>query len=149
MQNTMIQAPHHVKQSGILPVLDLPCFVLDNGQRVISVEAIEQALCLTECGIRLTNAFLGQSELRYFIHKDLAVALENPVCFFHKCEGSRVSRGYPVDIIPQACYAAVQAHASGGLPRKQKKFADKAGELLLAFADLAVRGVKLREAVIV
>lgn len=132
--------PLHIKDSGLSPVLEISLYELEDGQRVLEVMDFARVLGLVDCGLPVTRAFLGVSEFRAFVHKDLARGLETPVCFF---SNGLVRRGYPAELVVYACQAILAAWATGKLPAHRRPLANRADGLLRELALVGIRHLPL------
>lgn len=130
--------------------LELPCAVLEGGQRVISERGLLGAL-----GIRFGGAlnaarkdgdgdsllplYIGFRNLRPYVSDDLAKLLATPVKYVSNAtneHGSKLpyqANGVPAELIPQICEVWLQARDAGVLRLSQQKVA--------AAADILMRGL--------
>lgn len=135
------------KYKGFLNIMgfDLPCYVLNNGQRVIGRTAATEMLT----GIKGGGSFektLGVSALKPFINIDLV--LEQLVAFsLPEVEGlGRDVKGMPADLLIEVCQGFVAALEASHQPnsehptltRRQTEMAIKAGMFLAACAKVGL-----------
>ena len=65
---------------------EIPCYVLDNGMRVLSGRGMQTAINLGQSHGALLRAFLDKNNIKPFINNDLAMATQNPISFNRKDE---------------------------------------------------------------
>lgn len=144
-----IQAATHM---GTLKVgaLELPCAVLEGGQRVISERGLTSALSIQrggqlnasrkdDGGDSVLPLYLGQKNLRPFITDELASTLSQPIKYISNAtneHGNKLpyqANGVPAELIPRICEVWLQARDAGALRANQRKIA--------AAADILIRGL--------
>ena len=135
------------KYKGFLNLMDLeiPCYVLDNGQRVIGRTAATEMLTGIRGGGDLEK-YLGVSPLKPFIN--LQSVLERMVSFrLPEVEGlERHVKGLPADLIIEICRGFVSALDANtqtdsryaSLTPRQTEMAVKAGMFLAACAKVGL-----------
>jgi len=130
---------------GVLELMgeEIPCYVLDNGQRVIGRTAYTESLTKIKGGGDLEK-YLGVSSLKPFINLDLV--LEGMVAFsLPEVEGlARDVKGLPADLaieVWRGFVSAMEATLSGKdvrLTDRQKEMAIRASFLLAACAKVGL-----------
>jgi hypothetical protein len=134
------------KWKGVLRLVDVevPCYVLDDGQRVIGRTSATEMLTGIKGGGGLEK-YLGVSTLKPFIDKDLV--LERMVSFrLPEVEGlERDVKGLPADLLIEICrgfVSALEAHHRPGsgtkLTESQQAQAMKASLFLAACAKVGL-----------
>jgi hypothetical protein len=135
------------RYKGFLNLMDLeiPCYVLDNGQRVIGRTASTEMLTGIKGGGDLEK-YLGVSPLKPFIN--MKNVLERMVSFrLPEVEGlERHVKGLPADLIIEICRGFVSALAAStqagsqyaSLTSRQTEMAIKAGMFLAACAKVGL-----------
>ncbi len=134
------------KYKGVLRVADveIPCYVLDNGQRVIGRTSATEMLTGIKGGGGLEK-YLGVSPLKPFINVDLV--LERMVSFrLPEVEGlERDVKGLPADLLIDVCRGFVAALEASHRPDsgvkltdRQREMAIKAGIFLAACAKVGL-----------
>lgn len=127
---------HNATHEGELRIGEnvLNCYVLEDGTRVISRNAIFRAFGRTHRGrkkdeTRVLNmpAFIDANNLQPFISKELMDGLK-PIRF-HDLNGKLIT-GYPAIIIPLLCDVYLEARQKEALKKAQEPLA-KASEILL------------------
>ena len=122
------EKPPKATHESFLPIDEkkLPCAVLDNGTRVLSIGAIYKALGRTKRGrgkgesrVREMPSFADATNLKPFFEKELA-GVREPVVYM-SLKGKLV-QGYNAEILPALCRAYLAAAATPGiLVGKQKE----------------------------
>lgn len=138
------------KYKGVLNLvnMDIPCYVLDNGQRVIGRTSVTEMLTGVKGGGALEK-YLGVSSLKPFI--DLDLVLERMIAFrLPEVEGlERNVKGLPADLLIDICKGFMQsleASYSGievdgkpiRLTRRQAEMCIKAGMFVSACAKVGL-----------
>ena len=135
------------KYKGTLPLMDLdiPCYVLDTGQRVIGRTAMTEMLTGIKGGGGLEK-YIGVTPLKPFIN--LENVLEKMVAFrLPEVEGlDRHVRGLPDDLVIEVCQGFVRALEAGIQPEspfrtltpRQTEMAIKASMFLSACAKVGL-----------
>lgn len=113
--------------------IQIPCYVLSNGQRVLSQSAMLRALGIQRGGggsdtrDRLAR-FASQPRLEKFIPKQLKAGIENPIQF--KLGGGKFDAyGYDAEILQGIVRGIAKAYLQGAL-QKQQLHAGQQAELL-------------------
>ncbi len=118
--------------------LELPCYVLENGMRVLSGRGMQGALALGQRHGGLLKEFLAQKTLIPFINDTLAMALSNPIRFVRPGRGGKLAVGYEATILADICDAVLAARKSGGLTDKQEVIAEHCEILVRGFARVGI-----------
>ncbi|MGO7605181.1 P63C domain-containing protein [Rhizobium ruizarguesonis] len=143
------EQPPKAIASGILPLGDIPCAVLDddNNTRVLT-----QAGFLTAIGRFATPksagndalanipAFLRAKNLESFISSDL-VRSSTPVVFQTEKGGGMggtMALGYRAEVLPAVCWVYHEAERAGKLLTSQKHVADACTKLLKGLTNVAI-----------
>ena len=80
MSKTILKATHEDRPI-IIGEIEIPCAVLDNGQRVLSYRGVNRALAQSESwniGAHKLPPFLSKISIKAFVQPDLAVPLSEP-----------------------------------------------------------------------
>ena len=135
------------KYKGTLPLMDLeiPCYVLSNGQRVVGRTGMTEMLTGIKAGGGLEK-YLGVSPLKPFINQENV--LEKMVAFrLPEVEGlERHVKGLPADLVIEVCQGFVRALEAGmksdsgfsRLTARQTEMAVKASVFLSACAKVGL-----------
>jgi hypothetical protein len=121
--------------------LEIPCYVLDNGKRVITQSGVLASLSMSPGtatkggGDRIAN-FINTKSIKPHASNDLLDMITNPIKF--RALGN-MAYGYEATILPEICEAILKARNSEkGLNYQQAHIAKQAEILLLAFAKVGI-----------
>jgi len=118
----------------------IPCFVLENGKRVISQSGMSSTLGTTKGGTRkvpgdrLAN-FLAANAIRPFVPPALATI---PNIKFRLPKQAFVGNGYEATILVEICKIVLEARRAGVLNVLQARIADRCETLLAAFGNVGI-----------
>jgi hypothetical protein len=118
--------------------IEIPCYVLDNGMRVLSGRGMQGALALGQSHGTLLRTFLNQESLKPFINDKLAMDIGSPVRFVRPGRGGKIAVGYEATILADICDAVLAARKAGGLTEKQEMIAEQCEILLRGFARVGI-----------
>lgn len=127
--------------AGILKIgdLELPCFVLQDGTRVLSGRGMTKAIGMKGRG-QGVERISSHKTLIPFIINGLDVAIQKPIRFVGV--GSRTTNptaGYEATILLQLCEAILKARDEGVLKTEQeKRYARQCDMLIRAFAKIGI-----------
>jgi hypothetical protein len=127
--------------AGIIKVgnTELPCYVLDNGDRVLSTRGIMKSLGRTWRGRKYSGTelpvFIEANNLKPFIDEDSREVL-TPI-FFRTDTGS-FAEGFKAEILPLVCETYLKANDENALTESQKKVARNCEVLIRAFARVGI-----------
>jgi len=127
--------------------LKIPCAVLDNRERVVSIRGIATALETKGGGAywkqkkenpdqEMLPEFISAKNIEKYAKDSLPELLSGTVTY--KATSGQESEGIRADIIPKICDIWVRALSDGVLTEKQKKTAKQAHILLSAFATVGI-----------
>lgn len=122
--------------------LSIPCFVLEDGTRVLSGRGVQEALRIRDRqegekrGGYILPTFFEANALKPFIDSKLEVAnLEPIICY----RGNQKIHGYEATILADLCDAVLEARKSGvKLTARQAIVADQCEILMRAFAKVGI-----------
>lgn len=120
--------------------MEIPCYVLDDGRRVITQAGMLLALEMSAGtatkggGDRLTN-FATTKSISPFVSSELFEMIKNPVRF--RGHGS-LSYGYEATILAEICDAVLASREAGELNHQQQHIAKQAEILVRAFAKVGI-----------
>lgn len=141
-----IKAKRAIKHEGTLKLADnsqeIPCFVLDDGTRILSGRAIQEAMRIRDReegekrGGYILPTFIQSKSLKPFIDKKLEVAkLEPIICL----RGNQVVHGYEATVLADLCDAILEARKSGvKLTERQETVAQQCEILMRSFAKVGI-----------
>lgn len=135
--------------------LELPCAVLEGGQRVVSERGLLGALGVQfggtlntarkdDEGDSLLPLYIGFRNLRPYIPKELVEALSTPIHYYGNAvseHGNKLSyqaNGVHAELIPQICEVWLQARDAGVLRSAQKRVAGNADILMRGLARIGI-----------
>lgn len=116
----------------------IPCYVLENGTRVLSGRGMQEALKMADdkktSGHRILR-YLGQKSLNPFISKYLSLVHIDPIeCY----DGNKRVNGYEATVLVDICDAFLEARKSIELNDRQKIIADQCEILVRSFAKVGI-----------
>lgn len=120
--------------------IEIPCYVLDNGKRVITQGGVLTALDMSPGtatkggGDRIAN-FVNTKAINQHASNELREMITAPIKFR---AGPNMAYGYDATILPEICDAVLEARNEGTLNYQQKHIALQAEMLLRAFAKVGV-----------
>ncbi len=123
---------------GVLPVagIELPCFVLDDGTRVISGRGVTRAIGMKGRGQGVSR-IVNHKRLSVFMDGDLVHAIEKPLVF--NSGAPLPTQGYPANVLVQLCEAVLKARDAGALTTEQEqRYARSCDVLVRAFAHVGI-----------
>lgn len=139
------QSPQPLKatHTGVLHIggAELPCYVLNNGTRVLSQQGMLDSLAMSrgDGGERLAT-FVAQKRLKPFVSNKLTAGSTAPIRFIPVGGGPEVY-GYEATVLADLCTAVLAASAAGCLQRQQQHIARQAVKLLVSFAKTGIVGM--------
>ncbi len=117
----------------------IPCFVLENGQRVISQNGMLSAIDIIKGGRNRSGVLLGQffaaKTLSPFISNILSEVINSPIRFRSP---TGLAYGYEATVLTDICQAILEARKAGALRKTQLRIADRAEILLSGFARVGI-----------
>lgn len=122
--------------------IEIPCYVLDDGQRVLSLGGMVRALGMSiggtgrKQGDRLYQ-FATQKSLNPFISNDLLNRMDNPIRF-QAPTGGKPATGYEATILPDLCEAVLAAREAGDLRADQLHIAKQCEILVRGLARVGI-----------
>jgi len=123
--------------SGELNIWDLslPCYVLEDGSRVLTQTTVTKALGIGQ--FRQLPEFLSQDRFEPFIPKGSGNFLKNKK-IFKKEGGGKLAHGYNAIILAEICDVILQARKEGALHRTQMHIAESCEMLTRSFAKVGI-----------
>ncbi len=131
------------RYGGILAIGDvqIPCYVLENGKRVIHQRGMVSALGMSRGGSsrgggdRLAH-FVAQKSLSPFVSRDLEAVTKEPLQF--RTDRGAMAYGYDATVLADICEAILEARKKGALSKQQEHISDQAEILIRAFARVGI-----------
>ena len=125
----------------IIGQVAIPCYVLEDGTRVISQRGLTGAIGIshgsTASGDSRVAAFADQPFIASTSISNLVEPLRNPIKFL-PTHGGRSAHGYPATVLADICEAVLAARSSGSLPPAYKQVADQCEVLVRGFARVGI-----------
>ncbi|AEI68518.1 P63C domain-containing protein [Corallococcus macrosporus] len=136
--------PLKATHAGILKVheLELPCYVLEDGRRVLSRSSMIATLGMSkgssvaEGGDRLVN-FLAGERIKPYVSENLN-SMSSQTIRFRAPHGGPVALGCEATILADICDAVLEARRNGSLQKQQQHIAVQAEVLVRAFARVGI-----------
>lgn len=129
----------------------IPCAVLEDGRRIISLNRIAEMLgrrpgghaykqSAEKSGRADLPVFLRIPAIIPFVSEDLANATAHPISY-RPATGGPIASGLPASILPEICGLWLDARRAGSLNKSAKATADRAEILLRALADVGINAL--------
>jgi len=120
----------------------IPCYVLDDGTRVLSARGMQDALKMVDesepgkqkPGTRLTR-YLAQKSLKPFIFKDKEADHYKPIVCY---KGNAKYNGYEATLLADICDGFLEARSKIDLSPRQRIIADECEILVRGFARIGI-----------
>ncbi len=116
--------------------LDLDCYVLVDGRRVLHKRGMAKALGMKSGGGNVFLRAMQRKGLGSELSQKLTDSLENPIVF--KPLAQDLGHGYEADVLVEVCKAIIRADDVNKLTKAQESLATQARILLQAFARVGV-----------
>lgn len=116
--------------------VDMPCYVLEDGTRVLSQRGLIAGLGMGTGADRLPSFFSGKA-ISPFTNNELSAAIRNPIRFIAPHGGVPVN-GYPATILADICEAVLAARSAGVLQPQQLHIAEQCEILVRGFARVGI-----------
>lgn len=118
--------------------LEIPCYVLEDGTRVLSGRGMQTALGLGQRSGALLKGFLGRKNIQPFINTDIKNSLLHPIRFVRPGRGGKLAVGFEATVLADICDAMLDARKLGDLTPKEQLIADQCEMLTRAFAKVGI-----------
>lgn len=121
--------------------IQIPCFVLDDGRRVLHQRGMVDALGMARGssggtgGDRLAK-FVAGDRLKVFVNDSLRSVTENPIKF--RAQGGGMAYGYEATVLADICEVVLAARRDGALQKQQLHIAAQCEVLLRGFARVGI-----------
>lgn len=121
--------------------IEIPCYVLEDGRRVLQQTGLIGALNMSHGGSYSTGGdrlakFAKQGRLSAFVSDDLIERTADPIRF-RTTKGS-MAYGYEATVLADLCEAVLAARAAGVLQKQQDHIAKQAEILVRGFARIGI-----------
>ncbi len=136
-------AKREILYEGILDLagIEIPCYVLDDGTRILSGRKMQEALKIVDvedgkqtAGTRL-NRYLEQKTLEPFIYKGREQDHFKPIICYR---GTQKINGYEATLLADLCDAFLEARKHISLSPRQTIIAEQCEVLIRAFAKVGI-----------
>ena len=127
--------------SGEIKIGDIkiPCYVLENGERIISTRGIMRSIGRVWRGRKYAGThypvFIEAKNLKPFISRELDAVL-NPLVF--KTDKGIISEGFKAEVLPMVCETYLKAKDENKLTPAQERIAKKCEILVRGFAQVGI-----------
>ncbi|WP_349335386.1 P63C domain-containing protein [Delftia sp. DS1230] len=125
----------------VLGEVKIPCYVLEDGTRVLSERGLTAALKITRgstaTGDSRVVSFAAHSSIVEFSKNDLVASLKNPIKF-RRQDAGRITYGYQADVLADICEAVLAARAANRLPPAYENIAIQCEILVRGFARVGI-----------
>ncbi len=131
-------SPDHPLKIGDL---EIPCYVLEDGRRVLHHRGMVSALGMARGGSSKGGGdrlqiFVSGKGLEPFVPKELIEVIENPIKF--RTTRGNLAYGYDAQILADICDTVLAARKAGALQKQQLHIADKCEILMRGFARVGI-----------
>lgn len=124
------------KKPLVIGDLEIPCYVLEDGMRVLSQRGINKALGVTEgggSGAQKLPRFLSSKALTPYISDKLAARISQPIKHYVPDLATKTpAHSIPAIVLPEICKAWIAAREVGKLTTKGQLETAKKAEILLS-----------------
>lgn len=143
MEENIKQQEPQIKYEGTIDLagFEIPCYVLEDGKRLLSGRGMQVALNMVEdeedkptAGTRLAR-HLNQKTLNPFIYKDKEVDHYEPIICY---KGNTKIHGYEATILADICDAFLEARKNINLSSRQLIIANQCEILIRGFARVGI-----------
>ncbi|MBI5847527.1 MAG: P63C domain-containing protein [Nitrospirae bacterium] len=117
--------------------LEIPCYVLEDGTRVLSGRGMQTALELGQTRGQKLNKLINHPGIKPFISKELSLGISEPIKFTVK-NIPRVVFGYEGNVLVDICDAVLQARKENKVPAKYSLVAEQCEILARALAKTGI-----------
>jgi len=125
----------------VIGEVSIPCYVLEDGTRVISQRGLTAGVGITHGGTTSGDSrivsFVEQPFVKNFARQELATALRSPIKFL-PTRGGRSAYGYPATVLADICEAVLSARAAGQLPQMYDAIGNQCEVLVRGFARVGI-----------
>jgi len=125
----------------IIGEMQILCYVLEDGRRVITQGGVLAALSMSQGtatkggGDRIAN-FVNTKSIKPFASNTLTQMITEPIKF--RVSGGSVAYGYDATVLPEICDAVLEARKQNKLNYQQEHIATQCEILLRAFARVGI-----------
>jgi hypothetical protein len=95
--------------------IKIPCYVLEDGTRVLSGRGMQSALALGQRHGALLRRFIENNAIKPFIDNKLAMGLASPIRFIRPGRGGKLAIGYEATLLVDICETVLRARDNDAL----------------------------------
>jgi hypothetical protein len=121
--------------------VEIPCYVLDNGMRVLSLSGLYSAIGIPkgggQGGVRKITTLLSRFGEKGLRINELIACADSPITFVPPHVGN-LAQGYEASILPDICAALINAGRLGYLDKRNEHLAERAAILQHGFATVGI-----------
>ena len=121
--------------------IEIPCYVLEDGRRVLQQTGVIGALNMSHGGSYSTGGdrlakFATQGRLKPYVSNDLIERTADPIKF--RTPKGSLAHGYEATVLADLCEAVLAARSAGVLQKQQEHIAKQAEILVRGFARIGI-----------
>lgn len=121
--------------------VEIPCYVLEDGRRVLQQTGLIGALNMSHGGSYSTGGdrlakFATQGRLKPYVSNELVERTADPIKF--RTPGGSLAYGYEATVLADLCEAVLAARSAGVLQKQQEHIAKQAEILVRGFARIGI-----------
>ena len=121
--------------------IDIPCYVLSDGTRVLAQRGLQSGIGLSEGGgprgARKISALMSRLSDKGIDVRGLVARTNSPIRFIPP-HGGNPADGYEATILPDICAVIIDAEQKGKLDARLKRLAERAAILQHGFATVGI-----------
>ncbi len=131
-------SPDHPLRIGDM---EIPCFVLEDGTRVLTQGGLSGALGMAKggsmiAGMNRLELFVSRKSISPHISNEIAERFANPIAF--TIPGGSRAHGFEATLLADLCEAVLKAREAGHLQKQQEGIAAKCEILVRGFARVGI-----------
>lgn len=121
--------------------MEIPCYVLDDEKRVLTVSGIQVAMNMARggsmiAGMNRLELFASRDRIKPFVSNSLTEKIHKPIIFITP-SGSR-AYGYEAEVLVEICEAVLAARAAGVLQKQQLSIAQSCELIMRGLARVGI-----------
>lgn len=121
--------------------IEIPCYVLSDGTRVLAQRGLQSGIGLSESGgsggVRRIAAFMSRLSEKGIDVRGLVARTNSPIRFV-PAHGGNPADGYDAMILPDICAVIIDADIKGKLDGRLKRLSERAAILQHGFATVGI-----------
>lgn len=124
--------------------LSIPCYVLEDERRVLTVAGISDGMGLARggsmvAGMNRLELFASRDRVKPYVSSNLTERIASPIVFITPTGGK--AYGYDAEVLVELCEAVLAARHAGTLQKQQKSIADQCEKLIRGLARVGIIGM--------